>query len=331
MNNVVDVAISNFCNFGCSYCISGATRTKVPTNPDGTVRRFVDLRYNERGMVDHSRVRKYGLIVRGNPGDTYNYGILNADGTIDRSGDHVIENDYIDMDRLVAFLRNSLPNWVVQVGGGEPLHNPGIDDLLIELTKTHKVILSTNLSLINAHTRILDIPNDRLFYRVGFHPTQTTLDVYLRNISLLKSHGKQYIANFVLHPMYEIDGMGKAYVDFLRDNDITHEITRFKGEYKGINYPTTELNMMERELLSRHASDLTLYKMSPSTPGTSMLTIYPDGNIYQCPKKTVWLGDIYGRRSFSTYNRMPLPRCFGDQNKCQSAVSQAFACDTFGI
>lgn len=320
-HSVVEVSISNFCNFSCDYCISSATHKKVPTNPDGSARIFKDLRFNEKGMVDHRRIRKFGLIVRGKQGDTYNFGIEMPDGTIDRSGDHVIEHDFIDYGKLLNFLRTKLPGWVVQLGGGEPLHNPGIVDFLKNLTQTHKVILLTNLSLIKARKEILDIPDDMMFYRVGFHPEQYQVERYLENIDIIRKAGKKYIINYVLHPRHYENGMGKAYVDFLKDNSIEYEVTRFYGKWDGEDHPLPELSPMEKELLAPHSIS-NAYTTDPNTPGTKYLSIYPDGNIYQCSKKTVCLGSIYG--SFKPYHRMPMKSCFSGGNKCQSVISQEY-------
>jgi len=318
-NRVVELSISNFCNFSCDYCISGSIKKKIPTNSDGSVRRFKDLRYNDRGVVDLRRVRKYGLTIRGGVGDTSNFGIENPDGTIDRSGDHVIENDFIDYDALLRFIRSKLSGWVVQVTGGEPLYNPGFDGFLIELVKTHRVILLTNLSLLPANKWLLDIPADRLFYKIGYHPEQFKIEQYLKNIFTLRDHGKPFIVNYVLHPRHMRNGMAKAYVDVLVDNELSHEVTRFYGTWEDKSYPTKELIDIEKLLLSEHSisNDFTT---DENTPGTTFLAIYPDGNIYQCSKQTVSLGSIY--EDFMPYHRVKMPQCFSSGNSCQSVISQ---------
>lgn len=327
VNKIVDISISNFCNFSCNYCISNSIQKKIPTNKDGTARVFKDLRYNDRGFIDHSLIRKYGLIVRGERGSTYNYGILNADGSIDRTGDHVIENDFIDYNSLLSFLRNKLPDWVIQIGGGEPLLNPKIDDFLVDLAQTHKIILSTNASLLHTKHKILDI-GDNLIYRIGFHPTQASIESYMLKFNMLKDLGKLFLVNFVLHPMYEKDGLGRAYVDVLKDNNIPHEVTRFYGKINEVSYPLPELSKMESELLSTHARPNYVTKHDENDPGNSMLSIYPDGNIYQCPKRMSWLGDIYGRQRYSKMNIKKTPLCFANSS-CQSMISQDIAMKLF--
>ena len=321
LNAVVEVSVSNFCNFSCDYCISSATHKKVPTNKDGSARIFKDLRFNERGVVDYMRMKRLGLIVHGGLGNTFNFGIENPDGTIDRSGDHVIEHDFIDYGKLTKFLREQLPGWVVQLGGGEPLHNPGMSEFLFDITKTHRVILLTNLSLIKAKKEILDIPSDRMFYRIGFHPEQYKIELYAQNLNILKEHNKDYLVNYVLHPRHSVDGMAKAYTDFLKDNEYNYEVTRFYGRWGDIEYPTKELSPMEQELLSPHTISNN-FTTDPNIPGTKYLSIYPDGKIYQCSKKVVCLGSIYD--SFKPYHRQKMDACFVGGNKCQSVISQEY-------
>lgn len=323
-NSVVEISLSNFCNFSCDYCISGSVHKKIPTNPDGSARIFKDLRYNDRGIVDYRRVQKFGLQIRGEKYSTFNFGIENPDGTIDKTGDHIIEHDFIDYKKLLVFLRTKLPGWVVQIGGGEPLHNPGIIEFLTELTKTHRVILLTNLSLIKARKEILSIPADRMIYRIGFHPEQYKIELYAENLEILKAAGKNYLINYVLHPRHAIDGMAKAYVDFMKDNGYHYEVTRFHGKWDGIEYPTLEFSQIEMELLSSHSISNT-YTTNPNTPGTQYLSIYPDGNIYQCSKKVVCLGSIYG--SFKAHHRSKMDNCFIGGNKCQSVISQEYVLD----
>ena len=318
-NKVVEVSISNFCNFHCDYCISGSTRKDIPTNPDGSARIFKDLMYNERGIVDHRRVRKYNLTIRGGAGNTCNYGIENTDGTITKDGDHVLENDFINYEKLLSFLRNTLPSWIVQLGGGEPLHNPLILPFIHELAKTHRIILLTNLSLIKDNLSLLDIPNEQLFFRVGFHPEQRNIETYYENLKILKDTNRKYIVNYMLHPRHEENGMAKAYTDFLKDNEFNYEVTRFHGKWKDIEYPTKEFTPMELELLSPHSISNS-FVSDPNIPGTSYLSIYPDGKIYQCSKKIANLGSIYS--GFTPSYRQKMDNCFDGGNKCQSVISQ---------
>lgn len=320
-NKVAEVSISNFCNFSCDYCISKSTHKKIPRNPDGSPRIFRDLRYNEKGMVDHRRVKKYGLLIRGGFGNTYNFGVINSDGVVERDGDHVIETDFIDYDKLIVFIRKNLSDWVIQVGGGEPLHNPGICDFLLELSKTNKIILMTNLSLIKANMPILEIPSERMFYRVGFHPEQYPIEKYLSNIDILVQHNKKYLINYVLHPRNIESGIAKAHVDVLKDNDIDHEVTRFHGEWDGVMYPTKEISGKEIELLSPHSIEYPI-KFNVNTPGTTYMSIYPDGNIYQCSKQSSCLGNIY--RSIDWTHKVPMTQCFKEKTLCQSVVSQEY-------
>lgn len=320
-NSVVEVSISNFCNFSCDYCISGASHKKIPINPDGTVRIFKDLTFNSRGIVDLQRIRRLGLVIRGGKGNTFNFGIENPDGSIDREGDHVLEHDFIDYGKLLIFLRSYMKGWVVQLGGGEPLHNPKILEFLNDLVTTHRVILLTNLSLIKARKEILNIDPSKLFYRVGFHPEQYKIELYHENLSIIKNAGKDYVVNYMLHPRHLVNGMAKAYVDFLKDNDFNYEVTRFHGEWNGVTYPTKEISPIDLELLSGHSIENN-YISDPNIPGTSYMSIYPDGNIYQCSKKVTCLGNIY--KGFNPNNRQPMHACFPGKNTCQSVISQEY-------
>ena len=318
-NKVVEVSISNFCNFHCDYCISGATRKDIPTNPDGTARIFRDLMYNERGIIDHRRVKKLNLTIRGGRGNACNFGIENPDGTITKDGDHVLEHDFIDYAKLLTFLRTHLTGWVVQLGGGEPLHNPKALEFIHDLATTHRIILLTNLSLLPNNMSLLTIDRSKVFFRVGFHPEQRKVESYHENLSILKEHNANYIVNYMLHPRHETNGMAKAYVDFLKDNDFNYEVTRFHGKWSDTDYPTKEFSAVELELLSPH-SIKNDFISDPNIPGTSYLSIYPDGKIYQCSKAVVCLGSIY--KGFTPNYRQKMSHCFDSENHCQSVISQ---------
>jgi MoaA/NifB/PqqE/SkfB family radical SAM enzyme len=312
-HNVVEVSLSNVCNFGCDYCISESPKFDIKTNPDGSTKIYTDLRYNEKGVMDLQRARKYGLSMGTMSPEEHNKLLREHDLGHMR-------DDFMDQSLLIKFIREKLPNWIVQVTGGEPLLIPKANEFLKELSKTHKIILLSNISLLSKNMDILDIPSDRMFYRVGFHPERCPVEVYSKNLNILRDHGKSFAVNYVLHPRHQTNGMSRAYVDFLIDTNTPYEITRFSGKWGGVTYPTKELSMQETELLSSHSKSNN-FSTDPSIPGNSYMSIFPNGDIYQCSTKVKKLGNIY-QDIFMPQWKVPLNACFSNGNACPSVIAQ---------
>ena len=197
---------------------------------------------------------------------------------------------------------------------------PKAAEFLVELSKTHKIILLSNISKLRHNMEILDIPKDRIFFRVGFHPESYPIEGYLDNLKLLEDAGIGYIVNYVLHPRHLSTGMAKAYTDFLVENYIPHEVTRFEGDWNGNHYPLPEFTERELELLSPH-NVKNNFTRDIHTPGTTFIAVHPNGKIYQCSVTGRYLGSIYGG-NILLGNRKALPGCFGEMNKCPSVVAQ---------
>lgn len=311
--SVAEVSLSNVCNFSCDYCISKSPNYKITKNLDGSVKIYTDPRINKNGVVDLQLARKYGLSMgMMSPAD---HDRMLSENNLGHSRD-----DFIDFDALIRFARTKLIGWVIQITGGEPLMVPQVTDFLIELSKSHRILLLTNLSKLSKNLNILEIPSERIFFRVGFHPERYPVDRYLDNFRLLDEANIPYIVNYVLHPRHIENTMGKAYIDFLRDNNIPFEVTRFYGYWGGVKYPLVELGSIERELVSPHNIENN-YTRDIDTPGTTYIAIQPNGKIYQCSASGRYLGSIYhGNLLFG--NRISLPSCFSKMNKCPSVVAQ---------
>ncbi len=216
----VDIILHDYCNFSCSYCISGSQHRPgdpIHVDDEGNLKIVKDLRLNHNGTKSRPSAKSNNIPFK--EPDFLKW--LKDNGHL--------RHKFLDLDILTKYIREQLPDWTLCISGGEPLLHPKIDEFLTEITKTNKVILLTNASKLMKFPKLLDIAPDRIFYRIGYHPEFRSIPAFLKIMEYVKSNDMNYVVNYVLHPEYASNGLHKAHIDLLVDNDIEREVTRFEG------------------------------------------------------------------------------------------------------
>lgn len=300
---IADVTLLNLCNFSCDYCISESEKQSLYLNDDGTIK-IHDLRYNDLGYKNPFTARMNGVPYENEEFNKTIEGIAHPRG------------HFLDFNAMLRFTKKHLNGWLITLSGGEPLYYPKVNEFLKEITKTNKIVLLTNLSLIKANKDILtDIPRDRLFYRVGFHPEQRTVKSFISNVDTLVEHDADFIINYILHPKHIEENTYQEYIDILKYNGYPYEITRYEGKYKNDSYSCHHpLRDWEIDIMG----DFNEYtnEIPSNTPGSRFIMIQADGEIFECTNKTHRLGNVYENRlQLRAVNR---PSCFTKKNMCPS-------------
>lgn len=297
--NIFEVCLTNYCNFKCTYCISDHTRgcdkfsQPLKLNEDGTLKLHSPGLTNEEIKKRDNILKKEGQLAL----DEYVKSEQEKwEATKEEKHDY---GDWLDTESLLKFIRSNLDDtWLINLTGGEPLYYPKIEDFILELTKTHKVLLTTNLSLVRSKPKLLEISRNSLFFRVGYHPEFRNVDTFVECMKYLVDNNFKYLINYVAHPeYYEESEKYKEHLRLLKDNKFTYEVTPFEGKWNNTSYPRTVGNRTELEKKMFNINQR--FEAIESKMGTNFLICEPSGKIYECQGRQEQLGDVYsGELSF---------------------------------
>lgn len=290
--NIFEISLTNYCNFRCDYCISDPSR--------GSDKFSGPLKLDENGLI---KIHPEGMLQE------------DYDRLKDTAHD---SGDWVNLDSLYSFIINKLsPEWVITLTGGEPLYYPNISEFILKLSTTHKVVITSNISLIKKHIKLLSSDRSSVFFRVGYHPEFRSISEFISNMNYLINNGFNYIVNYVLHPKYYINSeLYLKHIDILDTNQYQYEITPFEGTFEGSKYPKkiSEMNNVEKKyLINYQKNEITISPM-----GNHFMLVEPNGKIFQCQGKNIQLGDIYSNHV--KFTNQPMSVCFSS-NGCSPARS----------
>ena len=192
-------------------------------------------------------------------------------------GVYDVNSPILDSDFLIKFIQDNLGDYIIQLSGGEPLTHPSIGYILREISKTNKVIVCTNGSLLKIRENLLKIKN--VLWRISFHPEYRN-DNFQDIIKLIKKYNTPYIINYVLHPRH-IEN--KKYIEYISEiEDCKFEITEFEGFYKDKYYRLFD------NIYNNIRSELPVKSFE-----LEMVTIRPNGLVYTCHGRVLPVGDVY--------------------------------------
>ena len=260
---VFEICLTNYCNFKCTYCISDPNR--------GCDKFSQPIKKDENN----------NLLV-------HPFGISESENNSAHD-----KGDWIDLEILLKFIRTKLSNeWLINLTGGEPLYYPKIEEFIVELSKTHKILITTNASILREKKDFLNIDRDSIFFRIGYHPEFRNLDTFLDIMKYIHDNKFKYIINYVTHPEYYTES--EKYLDhitILESNGLKYEITPFEGKFNNTNYP--KLRHLRNEIECKLFNTNINLEPFNSEMGLNFIICEPDGKIYECQGKSKNLGDVY--------------------------------------
>lgn len=291
---VFEVCLTNYCNFKCEYCISDKTRGMDKFSEPIKLDDEGNLLLHDKEL-SHEEIKKRELILQTDGQDALDEYVKNEHDKW-MSTRHLKHDytDWLNFESLISFIRNNLSEeWLINLTGGEPLYYPKIQNLISELVKTHKILITTNASLVRNIPELLEIAKDRLYFRIGYHPEYRNLDTFKKCIDYLIENKFNYIINYVVHPSYYENESTKYedHIKFLIDNQFQYELTPFEGKYNDKAYPSMRHNRSSQEEILFGPTDK--YKQVHSPMGTAFLMCEPNGKIYECQGRGSELGDVY--------------------------------------
>jgi hypothetical protein len=102
-----------------------------------------------------------------------------------KSWDEVKPGDLLDVGALDRWLSTFTPGARLHISGGEPLLRPDCEDAIELLARKHETRIYSNGALIRERPKLLELP---LSWIVSWHPTQVSLDRFVRQVAPLEGH-----------------------------------------------------------------------------------------------------------------------------------------------
>lgn len=201
-------------------------------------------------------------------------------------------NTYPGLRRLVQIWSRIYDKYgcaQIQINGGEPFTYPDFIELITEVSKIHKVGITTNLSGdIEAFAEKINKPNVHL--GASFHPLFIEFDTFLRKVLIAKNSGIVVGVLFLAWPS-QIKHL-LEYEERFRKKGIDFTVLTFWGKYNGRDYPQSYSDS-EKEIISRVLGVRSesgekfqllprMTKGSLCRAGQTYALIHPNGNAYRC-------------------------------------------------
>jgi len=213
----------------------------------------------------------------------------------------------IDIPRVVQRFDKLNKTLLIYLTGGEPFLIPNFTELVQELTKKHFIILSTNLSVVNACKKFLNTidPGKVLEIVFSLHILERKkrgddLNELVQLVKMFQEKGFKITGNYVAHPSFI--GRIEKDIGFFGSHGIRILPEFFWGTYNGKQYPVNKgrisYSKKDFELITKFNPDAKtqLYNIRNSfcQAGSAGFAINHNYEVFMCnliPKK---LGDFYG-------------------------------------
>ena len=147
------------------------------------------------------------------------------------------------------------------LGFGEPMLGKRFYDVvkMIEEEPKWNLRIITNLSL--DLSRLMDsllVKEKRLFINASFHPTQVSIDKFIKQLQVLRDNKIEAPVVYVMWPPH-LKRFISDYEEFNKYKYLVH-IRRFKGQYRGKTYPR-DYTDEERQFIAKYCDDATIKYM----------------------------------------------------------------------
>lgn len=209
---------------------------------------------------------------------------------------------------------------LIYVTGGEPFAYPGFTALAVNISRFHRLHITTNLSF-PLDQFVAQADPSKVALNATFHPLYAELEVFKDHVTRLKQAGFSCDVCYLAHPS-QLREMIRYKRHFFA-HGIEMAITTFWGEWNGRTYPH-EYTAQEREFIdyatrydddcakalavrqqppAYNSTDTSVLKIVPEPAagilcraGSSYAAIGQDGSVRRCGQSgTAGLGNLYDK------------------------------------
>lgn len=177
----------------------------------------------------------------------------------------------------------------IEIAGGEPFTYPEFIEFVSEISKIHKLGITTNLSG-DIELFVKKVNRDNVNIGASLHPLFIDIDTFFRKAALVKESGIMTQVLFLAWPpqiKYILD-----YKRMFEAVGINFSVLSFWGRYNGKEYPQGYSDD-EREILSSvlgtRGESGEKYQLTPKITkgklcraGQTYALIHPNGDVYRC-------------------------------------------------
>jgi MoaA/NifB/PqqE/SkfB family radical SAM enzyme len=146
-------------------------------------------------------------------------------------------NRYLSVEEWTKYWSNIYNKYGcvrIEVSGGEPFIYPNFKELVLELSKMHTLVITTNLSTdIGDFTE--QINSEKVKIIPSFHPLFVDFYTFIKKARLLKEKGFTTDVHYLAYPP-QIKYLG-LYKEKFESAGLVFSVLIFWGNYNGINYP----------------------------------------------------------------------------------------------
>ncbi|HBL16282.1 MAG: hypothetical protein A2X36_04320 [Elusimicrobia bacterium GWA2_69_24] len=178
----------------------------------------------------------------------------------------------------------------IDVLGGEPLLFPGFIPMIGQLSRWHRVGVTTNMYLkmeqVEALAAVVD--PSRVCFGVSFHPDYAEFEDVRRKADFLKRSGVNTTVHVVAYPPFleRLEGWYRA----CEESDLRCKVWPFMGTWEGKSYPQSyseeERHRLGRLLGSLEQRDYVVDRKNTRGracySGCVYATVKPNGEVYRC-------------------------------------------------
>jgi MoaA/NifB/PqqE/SkfB family radical SAM enzyme len=194
---------------------------------------------------------------------------------------------------------------VLYLSFGEPTIGKCFEDIvgMVDQEPDWMLHITSNMSLpMEFWQKIVSrklVTEQRFHINASFHPTQTSIDDFLKRLLFLRSHGIECPVVYVMWPP-NLRSFSSYFKRFDSHDFIVH-VRRFSGWYDGKYYPRAYTEA-ERQFIARYADDATIRYMlneencrgKLSYAGSQYILVDEDGDVWESPdSKGRCLGNVF--------------------------------------
>lgn len=181
------------------------------------------------------------------------------DQSLGQRGPHFIGTMHQWHDAFKKAFRNQ--HVVFYISYGEPMVGKRFYEMMemIATEPNWEMMMTTNLSQpVDRLVKTQLARESKLNINASFHPTETTIEEFLKKLLFLREHGIECPVVYIMYPPLMKDF--EHYFHIFNNHNFLVHVRRFQGRYDGKTYPG-DYTEQERQFVAKYADDATIKYM----------------------------------------------------------------------